>query len=120
MEYIDLNNLDSSEWTVENTPFSLYGQCITEYPDNRFLLIGGTTTYPNFVTQTWILDPKSSEKGTQRWVQGKNLKQKRYLSGCFSIKGDDDTITDIYVAGGHCKWCGDYLASTEVLNLEVP
>ena len=44
MEYIDLNNLDSSEWTVENTPFSLYGQCITEYPDNRFLLIGGTTT----------------------------------------------------------------------------
>ena len=44
MEYIDLNNLDGSEWTVENTPFSLYGQCITEYPDNRFLLIGGTTT----------------------------------------------------------------------------
>ena len=39
IEFIDVNN--PAEWIVEKTPFSIFGQCLTELPNNRFLLTGG-------------------------------------------------------------------------------
>ena len=46
MEFIDVSNLDATEWTVEAingaySPSNIYGQCVTEYPNNRFLMVGG-------------------------------------------------------------------------------
>ena len=46
MEFIDVSNLDASEWAVESidgasAPLNIYGRCITEYPNNRFIMIGG-------------------------------------------------------------------------------
>ena len=39
LEFIDLNNL--GKWKVEKTPSKIFGQCLTEFPNNQFLLTGG-------------------------------------------------------------------------------
>ena len=39
IEYIDVNN--PTEWTLQSTPFNIYANCLTEYPNNRILSIGG-------------------------------------------------------------------------------
>jgi hypothetical protein len=93
-------------------PLEVAYHCLVSLNDTTALLIGGQLQSGNFLKATWFYNTDH-----KTWTDGPSLTIGRYLHSCALFKSPQHGHTDtVIVTGGRNG--GNYLASTEFLNLD--